>query len=277
MTKSIFIFKIKFIKSEQPLLPFHDIKTSEMFKIALEQKPKIPSRYSDAIWHIGNIVYVDEFSGTFRFGKQIPSEFPVFDENSKNFSTENVTEAPNCLIYFNLEYELLGISSSSKLKLNKDEIASRLKEVFQNTKPVFESETSVEISPVKNPKTFIEHLKSAHKIKNFTIKFSGPNPFDADSDFHKPQSAYLKAIGGKEGKTSISGDSLNTDVCVIMAKSVSGTGNDAYAKIQETSYDDAHQISLSRSPLKINLTNDDIDQPKSVIEKILTAYRNAKK
>lgn len=277
MTKSIFIFKIKFIKSEQPLLPFSDITTSEMFKIALKQKPKIPSKYSDAIWHIGNIVYVDEFSGTFRFGKQTPSEFPVFDENSKDFTTENVTEAPNCLVYFNLEYELLGISSSSSLKLDKDEIASRLKEVLQNTRTVLESETTVEISPVKSPKTFIEHLKSAYKIKRFTIKFSGPNPFDADSTFHKPQSAYLKAIGGKEGVTSVSGDNLNTDICVIMAKSVSGTGNDASAGIQETSSDSTHKISLSQSPLKINLTEDDIDKPKNIIEKILDAYRNVKR
>lgn len=270
---TVYLFRIKFVRGDNLALETEELTPEQIFRNAIEEKPTI-SLKANSVWLIGNIVYLDEAKkiGTFNIGKKRMDTVPKYNENSKDFETELEENSPNCKIFFNLEYEILGITNKHELSVNEFSLADKIKQLLTNTSAVRNAFKYVEITKVKNPETFISRLRGAYCIKKFGVHFSGVNPFDADEFFHKPMSAYLDATAGTKGYTVVEGKSLNAETCAKMASSVAATGNDAYARLQDSSDDKIVTVSMSRNSAKIIIPDDIKEDDKKIIEMMMNYY-----
>lgn len=275
---SIYLFRVKLIRGDQLALENEELTISELFRKAIEEKPSVELS-KNSIWMIGNISYLDNEhkTGTFNIGKKSTETVPKYNEYSKDFESVLEESGPNSKVYFNLEYEILGIPRNSDLAKDEYSIAEKIQKLLENTNSVSNAFKYMEITKVKNPETFISRLRSAYCIRRFEVHFSGPNPFDADEHFHKPMSAYLNATGGNSGFTVVDGDSLNSETCAQMATSVAATGNDASAKIQETSDDKFSTITMSKNGAKVSIPNDIQNDDIKILEMIMKKYIKVRK
>lgn len=272
---SLYLFRVKLIRGD--ILPFEDIDIKALFCKALNEKPAL-SVSNNSIWHIGNIVYFDKnkITGTFNIGKQTNSNIPKYNNESKDFE-ENIEESsPNVKIFFNLEYEILAIPNKSSLCPNEDALAKKIKMLLENTNTVKNSFKYIEITKIKDPKNFVSRLRSAYCIREFKVFFSGKNPFDADEYFQKPMSVYLDATGGEKGTTTVKGKSLNSQTCAKMAISVARTGNNATARLQDTSSDKVMSISMIKNEMRITIPIDIEDNDEKIIDFIMKSYYGIK-
>lgn len=270
---TVYLFRIKFTRGDQLPLEMENLTPEEIFRKAIEEKPSVEFK-ANSIWLIGNIVYLDSSkkTGTFNIGKRIMDSVPKYNIESKDFENQLEENSPNSKIYFNLEYGLLGITNKSDLAPNEFSLSEKIKTLLEKTNSVIKAFRNVEITKVKNPETFISRLRGAYCIKKFGVHFSGTNPFDADEAFHKPMSAYLDATGGQKGVTIIDGKSLNSETCAQMASSVAATGNDAYARIQDTSSDKVVTISMTRNSARVMIPSDIQDDDNKVMALIMERY-----
>lgn len=274
---SIYLFRVKFIRGDNLALENEELKPSELFKKAIEERPAIELS-TNSVWMIGNVTYLDKEckTGTFNVGKKSIESIPKYNEDSKNFESILEESCPNAKIFFNIEYEILGISNNSSLANDEYSIADKIQKLLEKTNTVTNSFKYIEISKIKNPESFISRLRGAYCIKRFAVHFSGPNPFDADEVFHKPMSAYLNATAGKKGYTVVDGESLNSETCAQMAISIAATGNDASAKIQESSDDKLSTISLSKNGAKVSIKNGIRNDDIKIMELIMNKYFKVK-
>lgn len=230
------LFRIKFIKSDQPSL-FDEEKTpTQIFLQALKSKPEYQNANYGSYWHLGNLE-IKNTSGYFAFGKTTLSKIEKYDENSNNFMEEDSETSPFTHVVFDAELGLIAISKKTKLSRTIKGLTKKLKYILDQTKIVSANNVLCLIDPIKNPCTFIQQLKNAHSILKFEAGFVGPNPFDADEYFNKPMSVYLNKANGENGKTIIEGKKLNVEVIEEVTKSVASIGNEANARIQE--YEDS--------------------------------------
>ena len=275
---TIYLFRIKFVRGDNLALETESLTPDQIFRKAIEEKPTI-SLKANSVWLIGNIVYLDDAKkiGTFNIGRKRMDSVPKYNEDSKDFETELEENSPNCKIFFNLEYEILGITNKYELSANEFSLADKIKQLLTNTNAVKNAFKYVEITKVKNPETFISRLRGAYCIKKFGVHFSGVNPFDADEFFHKPMSAYLDATAGVKGHTVVEGKSLNAETCAQMATSVAATGNDAYVRLQDSSDDKIVTVSMSRNSAKIIISDDIKDDDKKIIETMMNYYHKVRK
>ena len=51
---------------------------------------------------------------------------PKYNESSKDFEEEIEENSPNCKIFFNLEYGILGITNNYALSVNEFSIAEKI-------------------------------------------------------------------------------------------------------------------------------------------------------
>lgn len=275
---TVYLFRIKFVRGDNLALEAEELTPEQIFRKAIEEKPTI-SLKANSVWLIGNIVYIDDEkkTGTFNIGKKRMDSVPKYNESSKNFEEEIEENSPNCKIFFNLEYGILGITNNYALSVNEFSIAEKIQKLLENTNTVDQAFRYVEVTKIKNPETFISRLRGAYCIKKFGVHFSGTNPFDADETFHKPMSAYLDATGGNKGHTLVEGTSLNAETCAQMASSVAATGNDAYARLQDASDEKIVTIKMSQNSAKVIIPDEIKDDDKKIIELMMNCYYKVRK
>ena len=255
-TLDFHLFRAKFIKSKQPSLFNEDLSPGNIFLKAIFEKPsiQIQTRYT---WHIGNVEKIDSEHGYFAVGRTTKSVIEKYDETSKNFIEEEYEESPYTHVLYNLKYGLLAISKKTKLAPTVNGIARKISTLFDSTNIVKDFDVNVEIDYLRDPESFLILLKKAYSIKKFSATFGGPNPFDADENFQKPLSVYLKKANGKKGKAEIQGSDLDQEVLHEVTKAVASTGNDATAKIQNEKGDKLSTIYLGEN--QVNLKVDEAE------------------
>jgi len=246
----IFLFRVKFIKGKQLPLEFENIKAEELLIKAIQEKPDVGTK-EDYSWHIGNIQLLDDKCGSFAIGRKSVTSLSHFDIETKNFIDSLSETSPYTIVYFNSSIGLLGIKRNYQLAPKESVVAKRIRELLSSTDIVRRSLTYVEVGAIKDPMSFINKLRSAYSIKKFTVTFGGPNPFDADEHFHKPMSIYLQEAEGKEGKTTIDGENLNSEPLAKMARSAASTGNNATARLKISSDERITSVSMRDNPAKV--------------------------
>src|SRR5690606_11286274 len=92
----------------------------------------------------------------------------------------------------------------------------------------------VDVAPINDPEEFVAQLRNAFAITRFSMTFSRPNPFDVEEHFHEPMVQFLRESRGKNGRTTVNGDSLNPELLEPLARSAAATGNDASATLKRT-------------------------------------------
>ena len=129
--------------------------------------------------------------------------------------------------------------------------------------------------PIPDPENFLKALDSAYQVSSFTATFSGPNPFDADAYFQRPQSKLLSIAGGKRGKTQIQGKNLNREVLQALTRSTASTGNKATARVRKNKADKTVTIKLEGGPITVGFDKDVLNQ-KQVLNEISSRYQNVR-
>jgi hypothetical protein len=270
----IFLFRVKFIQGKQLPLEFDAVKPKDILINAISEKPYIDTK-EDYSWHIGNVVQHDNYYGSFAIGRKSVAALSHYDIEKKDFVDEMSETSPYTIVHYDSILGLLGIKRNYHLAPKESSIAKKIEQLLLSTSTVKSTMTYVEVYTITHPISFINKLKNAYVIKRFTVTFGGPNPFDADENFHKPMSIYLHEAGGRDGKTAIDGDNLNQEVLVQMTRSVAATGNNATARLKNSERDKFVTASLQKNPAKIVVSADLTDE-KVINEKIVEEYRKVR-
>lgn len=262
------LFRVKFIRPAQKIYYQDDNSPSEVFRIAILEKPSSEIR-KDCIWHLGNIENIDMDGGSFAVGRTTTTTLAKYEKESGNFVEESFEDSPYTICLYDLRIGFIAIAKKSKLAPTTSDIAKKVKKLLDNTKIVLRNKIDVRIDPISDPDGFIKKLTSAYSIKRFTASFTGPNPFDADELFQKPLSVYCQAINGDSGQVVTKGNSLDADVAIKVTKSVAATGNEASANIIESYGERAKNVHLSGDPAKKRFDENDFQAAEA-----LAAMRN---
>jgi len=268
------LYRAKFIKSRQTSMLHDDLTPSQVFAMAIQERPSIMLR-KDHIWHIGNVENFDENSGYFAIGRTTKTTIEKFDQESGNFIEESYETSPYTHVVFNSRIGFIGIAQKSKLSPTTKGIAQNIEKLLQQTEIVRRNEINVRIDLIPDPQNFLEMLLSAFVIKKFIAHFTGPNPNDADEYFQKPLSVYCDAIGASYGKVEAVGDNLNKENVVEVSKSTASTGNSASATIQRHQGDGQIRIHLGDNPVK-RVYEDESHNKKSVHDDFFVEYERVR-
>jgi hypothetical protein len=269
------LYRAKFIKSTQISLFVEDLAPSGIFIEAIKEKPSLTLK-NDYNWHIGNVEILSDNTGYFAVGRTTKSIIEKFDEITKNFIVEENEESPYTHVLYNLNIGLLAIAKKNKLAPTANGIARKIEKLFKNTEIIKNNNIEVKIDYLRDPESFIKHLKSAYAIKKFTATFTGPNPLDADELFQRPMSVYLQKANGEKGKTIIQGDDLDNDVLHEVSVSVAATGNDASANIVESKQEKRKTIYMGENQIIIKVEEEEFKK-EEIIKRMNIKYKMVKR
>lgn len=225
------LFRVKVIRPSQRSIFDRDESPSELISAAILEKPS-GELWRGYYWHIGNITRIDRHGSYFALGRTTSSIFERYDPDRRDFVEEEFETAPYTHVLIDTHLAVCAIAKKSKLSPTTVGIARQLGRLLAKSRTARERDISFELPEIKDPEDFIEHIRRAYAIRRFSLTFSPPNPFDVDQDYHAPMEKLLKETYGDDGKTSISGESLNPEVLEALARSTAASGNDAEAKIQ---------------------------------------------
>jgi hypothetical protein len=96
------LFRAKFVRSNQRSLFYADSSPSQLFLLAIEEKPSAELREGYR-WHIGNVRLFSENTGYFAIGRTTKSSIEKFDPTSGNFLDEELETSPYTHCVFNAE------------------------------------------------------------------------------------------------------------------------------------------------------------------------------
>ena len=234
MSITFYLYRLKTERSAEQQSLFEDNKSSpaEIIKGAIEEKPSKEIRKGN-IWHIGNIEEIGENGLFFAFGRVTKSIVEKFDEEAGNFREESDEQAPYTYIVLDLEYQVCAVAHKPKIAPKVSQIASNLAKLLNETNRAQNNSVKLVMAEISDPHDFLEYLRNAYSIQRFDIEFSPPNPWDVEPDFLKPMERVLDETGGKKGKTTIQGESLEKDPIEKLASAAAATGNSASAKLKQ--------------------------------------------
>ncbi len=267
------LYRIKFIRPSQMLLFSAEISPSELFLKALQEKPSIELRHNN-VWHIGNIEYFDNVSGSFAIGRTTKTTLEKYDSETGNFIETEDDSGPYTFVLFDRTIGLLGIAKKSKVAPNVAAIARKIEKIFTNCKAVKEYGFEVKVRFIPDPESFLQKIKSAYAIKRFKASFTGPNPFDADELFQKPLSVYCQKVGADQGNVEVHSEGLNEETVTAVAKSTASSGNSATASIQTQKGKKPIPISLKGDAVKV--TVDPVLPKQIALSEVREAYQEVR-
>jgi hypothetical protein len=202
------------------------------------------------IWHIGNIISIEDGALYFRIGRTTKSTIEVYKDG--NFLDQEFETAPYTHVFLDAKIEVCAIAKKAKLAPRVMGISNRFVKLLNKSKKALELETEFKISELSDPKDFISYLESAYNISKFTFSFTRPNAWDVNQDIVKPLQKFAAAVDGKSGKTEIEGENLNAGILEEISRSVASTGDDASALLQIEETDKTSRKRLKGNPVLIS-------------------------
>jgi hypothetical protein len=240
------LFRVKFVLPRQQSWLHYHVTPRDIFLASLKARPDSQVR-EGYTWHIGNVRFISPTAGYFAIGRTTRSTIEKYDATTGNFAEEELETSPYTHCVFDAEIGFVGIAKKTSLSPTTAGIARRVEDLLSRTAEVMDNDIRVEIAPIPDPESFLQEIRDAFAVLQFTATFHGPNPFDADEHFQKPLSSLLSAADGKKGKTQIDGDDLNREVLEAVTKSTAATGNEASARIKRKRNGRATKIRLKGS------------------------------
>ena len=265
------LYRVKFIKPSQLGLFASEMSASDLFSRALGEKPAIAMTHEN-VWHIGNIEYFNDMTGSFAIGRTTKTTVERYDDKTGNFKEEIDDSGPYTYVLFDRSIGLIGIAKKSKVAPDVSAIARKIKALLESSSVVKESGVDVKVSIIPDPEDFILKIQRAYSIKKFRAYFTGPNPVDADEIFQKPLSIYCQELNGNHGNIEVVGSSLNEEVVAVVAKSTAATGNTASAIIQTENGKKTIKIQLKGDAVRVPVDSD-ISHKQALLELQEAYYR----
>lgn len=268
---SFHLFRIKVYAPLQANLFGGEFSPQLTLAETLRLKPVVEVRQGSR-WHIGNLEQLDIQAVYFALGRTTRSTLELYDEGTGNFLEREFETAPYTHVVCDTALEVCGIANKTQLAPTVQGIARQLERILNSTAKG-PGAHRFEVSAISDPAEFIQQIREAYAVKNFSLSFTLPNPFDVDRDFTEPMQRLLRDAQGKQGKTSLKGDNLDAGVLEELARTAATTGNQAEAKIQR---------SKSSRPVKRRLEGDvatiteeepsTLDERRGVLHEIRNLY-----
>lgn len=202
-----------------------------VLKKAIFSKPSLVGRGRNE-WHIGNVVEISQSAIAFRIGRESPAIKESFDPVSHDFRKLNEPAGPSSLAVMDLSLGVLAIAMRSSLAPSPELLGKRFDALLKVSGPVVESSYNIHVGEIYDPSDFIEKLRSANRIKLFSVNFRRPNPTDINRWFQEPLQNALALAEGERGSVGFDGENLNPEVLTSIAKAFSATGDEVRAKMQ---------------------------------------------
>jgi len=269
------LFRLKIIRPPQTHL-FEDIASTptDIIKSAIREKPSKEIRKGND-WHIGNIEDVGDNGLFFALGRVTKSIKEKYDEKTGDFIDIEDEQAPYTYVFLDLEHQVCAIAHKPKISQKVTYAARNLAKLLAETEVAKASALTFDIPELHDPSEFVEQVKNAFSIKEFSISFSPPNPWDVEEDYHKPMENLLRASNGSTGSTKINGEQLDNDTIGQLASSAASTGNKASAKIQVEENGPTVSKKLGGNPATLSgaelITE---EEKKTFLTKIIEAYKS---
>lgn len=264
------LYRAKFIKPKEMALFGEEETPASLFLKSILAKPNSVFR-KRFIWKIGNLAPLGDTTGSFAVGRMTTATLPKFDATTGNFIDVRDSQSPYTHVVYDAKIGLMAIQKKTELAADTEQLASKIERMLQQTEPIIHSGASVKIDLIPDPEGFISKIRQAVEIKKFTAYFTGPNPFDADAFFQKPLSAYLRAVNGSRGKTTVEGTNLDSETVEEVARSTSSTGNSATALIKEEEGQRAVTVAMHGNPVRLQFTDEE-HTPERVLHSAQITY-----
>lgn len=265
------LFRIKVFPPVQEDFFRKKMSRSEILKQALLSLPSKELR-KGAIWRVGNVKELDDNAAYFRIGRTLSSKVEVYQDGE--FIEKEFESAPYTHVLIDLNTELCAIAKKTKLAPKTISVARQFIRLIGKTKVAEDSGAVFQVNEVSDPEDFISYLKKAHSITKFWITFTRPNAFDVNQDFVKPMQRYLEETCADKGKAEISGNGLDVNNLEELARSAAATGDDAIAEMKGSEKGKKVRKYLRGKSVTVPVDSfDDIDQKKSVMQRIRDIYK----
>jgi len=264
------LFRMKVHPSKQ-IDMFEEGKTaSEILKDIIISHPE-SELWKGTIWHIGNILSIDEYAYYLRVGRTTKSTIEIYEGG--NFLDQEFETAPYTHVILDLNMEICAIAKKTKLSPKTVGIARQLCRLLNKSDRAQILQAEIEIDEINDPYNFITYLFKAYNILKFSMTVSRPNQLEEKYDFIKTHQLLLKDTNADSGKTEIKGENLNPDRLEELTRSVASFGDNASALMVLEEGDKAVRKQLIGNPVVIS--QDDIienEQRKSLLHRLRKIY-----
>lgn len=267
-----FLNRIILPRTQQIVMFSDDAPEIEILKRVLRQKPSEELRKGQ-IWHIGNVIDVDENSLVFAVGRTARSKIEKLDADSGDFLEERSDVAPFTYAALDFTYQVLAIAHRAVLALKPTSIASRIESIINHSPILQEVGRVCEVRTISDPEDFISAVQDAYRVYALTVEFGRPNPWDAEEQFQKPMQNLLHEAEGKDGKATINGPDLKREVVEKLARVTSAAGRDAKLRYQPRHRSKTATKHLKGDTAKVSIEN--IETPEnrqSLIDRVRDLY-----
>jgi hypothetical protein len=227
------LFRIKLVQqSDQLRLSFQDPQSKpSVLRAAIDSRPSGQIRRG-VLWRVGNVHPLDRSAVYFAFGRTTPAELEVFDERTGSFEVAPFESSTSTHAIVDFENQTCALAKKATLAKDAVQLARRLARVLSSAPVVRDNESSVEIEAIPDQDDFVAILSRAHQISKFTLKFSLPNPWDAEKQIQRPLESTLAELRGTKGSTTFTGEDLDGDRLAALARATAATANDASAVVR---------------------------------------------
>lgn len=260
------LFKVRVRVPDQESFIYPERTPADILRAVIDDRPSVELRVGYS-WHLGNVTIIGNDGIYFAFGRTTRSIMEMWNEDKGEFVEVQFDTAPYTHVVFDLRNQVAAIAAKSKLAPHPRGIAKKLEQVLSESGHAKTAAVSFEVTPLSDPRDFINHLRSAYAVHKFTMSFSRPNPIDAEELFHKPMEKLLQKVEGRKGETTLEGDDLDRETLAALTRSVAATGDDAKAKIKPA--EDARPILKRLSGDSITVSVSDLDQDDAFVRLIV--------
>lgn len=229
-------------------------------------------RFRSQSWFIGNVEAIDENGVCFKFGRTTNKNLSILDERG-DFDQTLIEAAPHCDVVLDYRLEVGAISLNRDLSPTTESVARKLAKFLSTTQIARNLLVEIEILPIKDPNSFLTHLRSAFAVTQFWITTHRPNPFDDDALIAKPVAKALEKAGGDKARVDLRGKSLNVDVVNSVATAIAASGGDAGAKIRRRKGERPTTVRMKSGPASQSGSVANEAERIGFLEKIRDAYQ----
>ena len=222
-------------------------------------------------WYLGLPREIDDDSVVFEFGRE--KLLPAVEYRDRQFIKQPFKDYPNTLCYLDLGIELLAIAKHIPLCARPSTAATRLAELLSLSKACNMHGARITSSIIYDPREFLEVIRAAKSITQYSFTFAAPNPFDEDEVVVKPLQKALDKLNGNLGSVSFKGSDLNPDSCEMVTRSVVSVGQGASVSYYGNEDSKARTFKTGKNALIIRIEDAIMDDYNEVLLRIKNMYK----
>ncbi len=212
-----------------PMVPLPKTPQGVLKELILDRPCSEPRR--GVVWRIGNVQELDDLGGVyFRLGRTTRKKHWVYEGGE--FVDRELEDAPYTHVVMDIQMEVCAIAKQPVLAPKPEGISKQFMRLLSDAAKKKNFPVTFEVDDIKDPNTFVKHVREAYRVRRFGFNFSPPNPWDDGDDWIGPMERWASAINGESGKAEVSGEDLDRDVIAAVSHVVAAAGKDAWAKLQ---------------------------------------------